>query len=111
MPARRKAPSRRRVLARSSSPLLPEPDHVRRHRRELRVADLRAREARHRADAVAHLDVHGELRQRLVVERRPEPGLAAGMTLRAVAVEYLLAQRELRVRRRALADERRAAPR
>src|SRR3954465_8392529 len=95
----------------ATSVLLPQPDHVRRHGRELLVADLVAGEARHGAHAIAHLDLHGELRQRLVVERRTEPTLAAWMTLRAVAIEHPLSERELRARSAALTDERLAAPR
>src|SRR5215218_8256178 len=94
-----------------SASLSSQPDHVLRHRRELLVADLALGESRHRAQAVPHLEPDRPLRCGLVVERWPEPALTARMTLRAIAVEHLLAERDLRVRRTLVSDERLGTPR
>jgi hypothetical protein len=59
-------------------------DHVLRDRVDLDIFEVVLGKCRHRAEASADLGLDRDLGERFVIERRPEPGLAAGVTPRAM---------------------------
>jgi hypothetical protein len=71
-------------------------DDVRDERIEIRPRDVGRRECRHRSDSVSDLKLHEEPGKWLVVQGRPETGVAARVALVTVRHEEPFAAGELR---------------